>query len=221
MQQNHLYLLDVLRKRMDYPDLRRAVKQRAEQYGVQNILIEDRASGTQLIQDLIADGLHHVSRYEPQSDKVMRMHSVTSTIENGFVYIPAQAYWLPEYLHELAVFPNGKYDDQVDSTSQALDWFKNNPAHGVYGLHEYLKREQERIKAAEQATTIPESMVCPACNGVMSQRISGGLRCAQCGAQWSPPGAQPRVQYLTRTDVLNGKVPSLLSKSALFGNSRR
>lgn len=41
----------------------------------------------------------------------------------------------------------GKYDDQADSTSQALDWFKNNPAHRVYGLNEYWKREQERIKA--------------------------------------------------------------------------
>ena len=55
-------------------------------------------------------------------EKVMRMHSVTSTIENGFVHIPEQAPWLAEYLHELAVFPNGRFDDQADSTSQALDW---------------------------------------------------------------------------------------------------
>jgi predicted phage terminase large subunit-like protein len=204
MQEKHLYLLHVLRKRMDYPDLRRAVKDRAEEYRVQNILIEDRASGTQLIQDLIADGVHSVTRYEPQLDKVMRMHSVTSTLENGFVHIPAQAYWLPEYLHELTVFTNGKYDDQVDSTSQALDWFKSNSTHGVLGVFAYEKKETERIMGAQQSAIVPESMPCSGCNGVMSQRIPGGLRCAQCGAQWSPPGAQPRVQYLTRTDVLNG-----------------
>jgi predicted phage terminase large subunit-like protein len=201
MQANHLYLIHVLRKRLEYPDLRRVVKQQAEEYRVQSILIEDRASGTQLIQDLIADGVHGVTRYEPQLEKVMRMYSVTSTIENGFVHIPAQAYWLSEYLHELAVFPNGKYDDQVDSTSQALDWFKNNPTHGVYGLIAYEKRMAERAKAAQQATTIPESMPCSGCNGVMSQQISGSLRCAQCGAQWSPP--QPRVQYPTRKDLLD------------------
>jgi phage terminase large subunit-like protein len=57
-------------------------------------------------------------------DKIMRMHSVTSTIENGFVHLPEKAAWLGEYLHELATFPKGKYDDQADSTSQALDWFK-------------------------------------------------------------------------------------------------
>jgi phage terminase large subunit-like protein len=38
----------------------------------------------------------------------------------GFVHLPRDAYWLADYLHELTVFPNGRYDDQVDSTSQAL-----------------------------------------------------------------------------------------------------
>jgi predicted phage terminase large subunit-like protein len=204
IQQNQLYLLHVLRKRMDYPELRRMVKQRAEEYRVKNILIEDRASGTQLIQDLVADGVHGVTRYEPQMDKVMRMHSVSSTIENGFVHIPAQASWLPEYLHELAIFPNGKYDDQVDSTSQALDWFKNDSAHGTSGLYLYLKREEEKINAVQRATTIPESIQCPDCKQVMSQPIPGGLRCMQCGTQWSPPSAHPRIHYPTRADILNG-----------------
>ena len=54
------------------------------------------------------------------------MHSVTSAIENGFVHIPVQAPWLGEYLHEIAIFPNGRFDDQVDSTSQALDWIKEH-----------------------------------------------------------------------------------------------
>jgi phage terminase large subunit-like protein len=49
------YLLDVLRKRLNYPELRRAVIDQAQRFGVTNILIEDRASGTQLIQDLQAD----------------------------------------------------------------------------------------------------------------------------------------------------------------------
>jgi predicted phage terminase large subunit-like protein len=40
------------------------------------------------------------------------------------VYLPSEAPWLAEYLHELTTFPFGKYDDQVDSTSQALAWTK-------------------------------------------------------------------------------------------------
>jgi predicted phage terminase large subunit-like protein len=145
MVKKDLYLLHVLRKRMEYPELRRAVKEHAHAHKARNILIEDRASGTQLIQDLIADEVDGVTRYDVKLEKVMRMHSVTSTIENGFVRLPEKADWLSQYLHELAVFPNGKYDDQVDSTSQALDWAKTNADQNEYGLFEYFRRESIRL----------------------------------------------------------------------------
>jgi phage terminase large subunit-like protein len=47
-----------------------------------------------LIQELIREGVHGVTRYEPTMDKVMRLHSVTSTLEHGFVYLPDEADWL-------------------------------------------------------------------------------------------------------------------------------
>ncbi|MGD1211275.1 MAG: phage terminase large subunit [Candidatus Acidiferrales bacterium] len=124
LKDKHAYLLNVLRKRLDYPALKRAVREQAEAFSPQTILIEDKASGTQLIQELISEGVHAIKTYVPTMDKIMRMHSVTSTIENGFVHLPEKAPWLGEYLHELATFPKGKYDDQADSTSQALEWFK-------------------------------------------------------------------------------------------------
>jgi predicted phage terminase large subunit-like protein len=60
-------------------------------------------------------------------------HAQTATIENGFVHLPEAAPWLAEYLHELAVFPHGRHNDQVDATAQFLDWFKG-AAHedGIY-----------------------------------------------------------------------------------------
>ena len=119
-----IYLLHVCRKRMDYPELKRTIRELANLYQPRVILIEDKASGTALIQELIYEGLYAVKAYKPTMDKVMRMHSVCSTIENGFVRIPDKAPWLAEYLHELTTFPRGKYDDQADSTSQALDWQK-------------------------------------------------------------------------------------------------
>jgi predicted phage terminase large subunit-like protein len=145
----HLYLLHVLRQRLDYPDLRRAVKQQAEICGAKTILIEDKASGTQLIQDLRADGIHGTTPYEPKMEKVMRMNSVTSTIQNGFVHIPDRAEWLAQYLHEMAVFPNGKYGDQVDSTSQALDWF--NGGYPCAGFLQYIREEREKWSNASAA----------------------------------------------------------------------
>jgi hypothetical protein len=42
--------------------------------------------------------------------------------ESGRVFLPQNAGWLASYLDELASFPNGTYDDQVDSTTHALDY---------------------------------------------------------------------------------------------------
>jgi phage terminase large subunit-like protein len=58
-----LYLIDVLRRRMEYPELKRAVRAEYERWRSGVVLIEDKASGTQVIQELIADGLYAVARY--------------------------------------------------------------------------------------------------------------------------------------------------------------
>jgi predicted phage terminase large subunit-like protein len=142
-KKNDIFLLHVLRRRMDYPDLKRAVKEQADRYNPQTILIEDKASGTQLIQELIQDGEYAVTKYEPQGDKIMRAHAQTAMIENGFVFVPNQASWLAEYLHELETFPKGRYDDQVDSTSQALEWIK--AAGAEPGIITYYRMECERL----------------------------------------------------------------------------
>jgi len=142
-----LYLLNVCRKRLGYPELKRAVEEQADLFSPKTILIEDKASGTQLIQELISDGVHAIQQYDPSMDKIMRLHSVTSTIENGFAYLPEKAPWLAEYLHELTSFPNGKYDDQADSTSQALDWFKQTSMESQYGLLELYKDAIQRVRA--------------------------------------------------------------------------
>ena len=109
-----LFLLSVFRRRLEYPALKRAVREQQSLFGATEVLIEDKASGTQLIQELITEGCHGVTRYQPTGDKIMRLHAQTAVIENGFVHIPEAAPWLAEYLHELTVFPKGKHDDQVD-----------------------------------------------------------------------------------------------------------
>jgi predicted phage terminase large subunit-like protein len=139
-----IYLLHVLRKRMEYPELKRAVCEQCQAFEASVVLIEDKASGTQLIQELFAEGVHAVTRYQPQSDKIMRMHAQTAMIENGFVHLPREAAWLPEYLHELTAFPNGKHDDQVDSTAQMLDWFKRGGQEPQDWMWQQYKQAQAR-----------------------------------------------------------------------------
>src|SRR5215469_13035496 len=142
-----VYLLGLLRQRLEYPALKRAVREQQNLYGANTVLIEDKASGTQLIQELIADGCHGVTRYQPTTDKIMRMHAQTAIIENEFVQIPQSAPWLAEYLHEMTVFPNGKHDDQVDSTAQFLEWFqKPFPGQNIFEFYrsEYEKRKHQK-----------------------------------------------------------------------------
>jgi predicted phage terminase large subunit-like protein len=157
VKEKHIYLLQVLRKRLGYPELKRAVREQADVFSPQTILIEDRASGTQLIQELVNEGVHAIQKYEPTTDKITRMNTVTSTIENGFAHLPDEATWLDEYVHELISFPNGKYDDQADSTSQALDWFKQKNMSPKYWFLEYLEREAK--KAESENLSQPEPPV--------------------------------------------------------------
>jgi phage terminase large subunit-like protein len=102
-------------------------REQADLFGPTTILVEDKASGTQLIQDLIDVGLSRVTRYKPDGDKIMRLHAQTAIIDNGFVHLPETAHWLADYLNELTMFPAGRYDDQVDSAAQALAWTKIRP----------------------------------------------------------------------------------------------
>jgi hypothetical protein len=74
-------------------------------------------------------------------DKIMRLHAQTAIIENGFVHLPDEAHWLAHYLAELAMFPAGRHDDQVDSTAQALAWAKQWAA--VPGIIEYYRQPAE------------------------------------------------------------------------------
>src|SRR3984893_8010179 len=138
------YLLNVLRKRLEYPAPKRAGRQQQSLFNAHVVRIEDKASGAQLIQELIADGCHRVPRYKPECDKIMRLHAQNAIIENGFVHLPDAAPWLAEYLHEMTVFPKGKHDDQVDSTAQFLDWFKK--PFPSQGLLEFMRMQAERLR---------------------------------------------------------------------------
>jgi predicted phage terminase large subunit-like protein len=157
-----LYLLHVLRRRMEYPELKRAVREQCQAFGASVVLIEDKASGTQLIQELIEQGLHAVTRYHPQADKIMRMHAQTAMIENGFVLLPKEAGWLAEYLHELTAFPKGKHDDQVDSTAQILEWFKqagSGPTSNARIWHLYRQRYEAQQEGLETPRREPLSVM--------------------------------------------------------------
>jgi predicted phage terminase large subunit-like protein len=144
-----MYLLGVFRWRMEFPELKRRVRELADLWRATVVLIEDKSSGTQLIQELRADGFAAVQAAPANNDdKIMRLHAQTAKIENHFALFPEKAPWLEAYLSELTAFPNSKHDDQVDSTVNALAWLMQEitkPGMALFQLEKmrYEQRMQE------------------------------------------------------------------------------
>lgn len=86
-------------------------------------LVEKKANGAALI-DTLKKEIAGIIPIEPHGSKESRAESVAPMIQSGNVYVPdPDIYsWVGDYLHEWVVFPNGKNDDQVDATSQALTY---------------------------------------------------------------------------------------------------
>jgi predicted phage terminase large subunit-like protein len=124
----------------------REVARLAERYRPDTILVEDKASGTQLIQDLTNEGRYEVTPYSPPAgaDKIMRLHAQTALFENGKVLLPKEAPWLHDYIAEITGFPGSRYADQVDSTTQALDHLRKNDDVSIWARLA-AKTRQERF----------------------------------------------------------------------------
>jgi predicted phage terminase large subunit-like protein len=130
-----VFVLDVMRERLEYPDLRRKVievhrrwRNAASSYA---LLIENKGSGMSLIQDLKRDKIYAVA-IDPDGDKAMRMNAQTARIEAGAVSLPSRDGWLDEFRQELAAFPAGRHTDQVDAFSQALNYAFNPQRRGEF-----------------------------------------------------------------------------------------
>ncbi|HWH22818.1 MAG TPA: phage terminase large subunit [Allosphingosinicella sp.] len=121
-----LHLIHVERVRMEAPDLRHKIQSMHREWGADVTLIEAADLGRALAQDL-----RRTSPWckpllvTPKIEKIARMQARAVMFETGRVFLPREATWLSSYLDELLGFPNRKNDDQVDSTSQALDWFQH------------------------------------------------------------------------------------------------
>jgi predicted phage terminase large subunit-like protein len=131
------YVLDVTCQRLEYPDLRRKVIELHRHWSRMParycLLIEDKGSGTSLIQDLRREHIHAIA-IKPEGEKALRMHRHTARIEAGSVFVPRQAGWLDKFRTELLAFPLGRHDDQADALSQGLEYAFNRPRGYVGAL---------------------------------------------------------------------------------------
>jgi predicted phage terminase large subunit-like protein len=125
---NGYYLLDLYRQKVGSPDLIKAAINLGAKWKPNVVLVEDKGSGTGLIQHLRVSTTLSVFPINPIGAKMVRFSNESPAIEAGKVFLPEVAEWLLEYEQELSVAPNGKNDDQCDSTSQFLGYIRE---HGV------------------------------------------------------------------------------------------
>jgi len=145
---DRIFIVDVFRERLELPALMRKVVEHANHYKAEVVLIEDKGSGIGLLQELKGARFYKGTPIVPIADKVSRFNGVTPMIEQGRVYLPERAPWEEAYLRELCAFPKGRFDDQVDATSQLLGWIREHGSPG--GIFEYYRQEHEANRAFQE-----------------------------------------------------------------------
>lgn len=121
-------ILDVVRARLEYPQLKRRILEHKRHWNADIVLIEDKGSGTSLIQDLKRERVF-AKPIKPEGDKIVRMSACTAQIEAGAVLLPQSAPWLDQFCAELQAFPFGQHDDQVDALSQLINWTRTGSTY--------------------------------------------------------------------------------------------
>ncbi|TXN03827.1 phage terminase large subunit [Methylobacterium sp. WL64] len=122
------YLLELVRGRWETPELRSKILETVRAWRPDETLIEDTELGRSLQQDIRRTSSVRVHLRRPRYDKRARLLAQSARFEAGQVWIPASEPWTHDYVSELLAFPFGRSDDQVDATSQALDYLVTKTA---------------------------------------------------------------------------------------------
>ena len=120
----NIILLDALKERMEFPELKKRAMEMYKEWEPDSFIVEAKASGAPLIFELRRMGIP-VQEFTPTrgNDKISRVNSVADMFASGKVWAPARRF-ADEVIEELASFPNSEHDDLVDSTTQALLRFR-------------------------------------------------------------------------------------------------
>tara|TARA_R110002051_G_scaffold251_5_gene1031 strand:- start:763 stop:2346 length:1584 start_codon:yes stop_codon:yes gene_type:complete len=135
----NIMLMHRYRERDEYPELRRKAKVMYQEMTPDAVLIEKKASGQSLLQDLRQAGIPAIS-YSPERDKISRAHSASAMLEAGLVWAPERN-WAQQVINMCAIFPAGDGADIVDTCTQALIrlramWYADHPEDDTYDPEE-------------------------------------------------------------------------------------
>lgn len=138
------YLLDVFRDQLDFPVLKQKAFKLCDDWQADRVLIEDAASGKPLLQEFRVNDYRQAVPIKPEHDKEIRFNAACAPVEEGIVHLPDDAPWLKNFKRELQSFPRGKWDDQVDSFSQFLNWIKGYAFRRALGRRHPINVERQK-----------------------------------------------------------------------------
>ena len=121
----NLILLGNEHGRWEYPELRSLAQAEYDHHRPDLVLIEKKASGQSLIQDLRRAGLP-IMEYMPDRDKVARVNASTPFMESGRIWIPSGRNWADDLLNQALRFPGGRHDDMVDAMTMAILYVRDS-----------------------------------------------------------------------------------------------
>ena len=139
-----IYLLDHTLGQMGYPALKEKAKTWAAAHRPSALLIEDKASGQSLIQELKQETSLPVVPVQVEADKVSRAWAVVPTWEAGRIYLPMGVEWVDAFLDELYTFPRAAHDDQVDAFTQLVRYLILGG--GATGMLDWIQQQAQQAK---------------------------------------------------------------------------
>lgn len=130
------YVLDVVRAKVELPELRRLVVNMCAKWNPSRCLIEDSANGVGAIQDLRQNTALPIIPIKPKGAKIARAEGVVGVLESRRVHLPVEAPWLLAFESELLAFGSGacKNDDQVDALVMALNSCRRQPVEWSFAI---------------------------------------------------------------------------------------
>lgn len=121
------YLMDRVSGKFEFPELVTQIENMAKKWDADIILVETKGAGNQYLQARQGQAPCSLIPYNPgRDDKTIRYEGTMVLWQAGDVLLPERAPWLEEYTDQLLRFPSSRNDDDVDSTSQYLNWSRED-----------------------------------------------------------------------------------------------
>tara|TARA_R110000823_G_scaffold162199_4_gene293975 strand:- start:2252 stop:3184 length:933 start_codon:yes stop_codon:yes gene_type:complete len=120
----NLILLSNVYGRYEYPELRRLAQEMYAEYKPDVCVVEKKASGQSLIQDMRRSRIP-ILEYMPDRDKVSRVYAASPYLEAGKVWLP-DTEWADALFMESIQFPNAAHDDMVDCMTMAIIYMRDS-----------------------------------------------------------------------------------------------